>query len=81
MDEARHYRQMRCRVAIGAVGGALLGSACVVWWWTDNLMLLFVSRIGEERAHGADCVSHIENGCKLLTNPGSRGPCQFGRLL
>ena len=47
---------------------AVAGSALL--WMADDLMILLLSLIGEDRALGAANVVHGPDGSVLLTNPG-----------
>ncbi len=49
----------------------LLAAGVATLWWSEDLMGWLIYMVGEERALGADNVVHIENGGKLLTNPGA----------
>ncbi len=49
----------------------LLLAGAATLWWSEDLMLLLISLVGEETALGAQNVIRLENGGKLLTNPGA----------
>jgi hypothetical protein len=49
----------------------LLAAGVATLWWSEELMGWLIYMVGEERALGADNVIHLENGGKLLTNPGA----------
>jgi hypothetical protein len=49
----------------------LLAAGVATLRWSSDLMLWLIYMVGEERALGADNVIHLENGGKLLTNPGA----------
>jgi hypothetical protein len=49
----------------------LLAAGVAILWWSSDLMLWLIHMVGEERALGVDNVIHLENGGKLLTNPGA----------
>jgi hypothetical protein len=52
-------------------GAILLAAGVATLWWSEELMGWLIYMVGEERALGADNVIHLENGGKLLTNPGA----------
>lgn len=46
-------------------------SGLATFWWSSDLMLCLIWLVGEEYALGAENVIHLEDGGKLLTNPGA----------
>ncbi|MDR3622606.1 MAG: hypothetical protein P4L85_24860 [Paludisphaera borealis] len=40
-------------------------------WWSEDLMGLLIHLVGEEYALGPQSVIRLEDGSKLLTNPGA----------
>ena len=61
-----------CLALIVFIESVVLFSAGVaVLWWSEDLMSWLIWEVGEEYALGPESVIHLENGGKLLTNPGA----------
>lgn len=50
---------------------ALASAGFLMLWWSSDLMLWLIWKVGEERALGVGNVIRTEGGGALLTNPGA----------
>ena len=50
---------------------SLIAVGCFTLWQSEALMIWFISIIGEEFALGNENVVRLDDGAKLLTNPGA----------
>jgi hypothetical protein len=64
-------RSVLLAVWILSQAAVLLAAGVATIWWSSELMLWLIYMIGEEYALGTDNVIHLEDGGKLLTNPGA----------
>ena len=69
--EVDHVRSILVAAFILSQAAVLLAAGVATLWWSEELMGWLIYMVGEERALGADNVIHLENGGKLLTNPGA----------
>jgi hypothetical protein len=61
-----------CLALIVLVESAVLFLAGVAaLWWSQDLMIWLIWKVGEEYALGPENVIRLENGGTLLTNPGA----------
>jgi hypothetical protein len=56
---------------VAVQAAVLLVAGAATLWWAQDLMHWLIAMIGEERALGADNVVRLQNGGRLLTNPGA----------
>ena len=49
----------------------LLTAGLATFWWSEDLMIWLIHRVGEDRALGAGNVVRQPGGGLLLTNPGA----------